>query len=84
LFAGGLQPDALVLGPESGYDLARDLCAALPDRPLLVAITGRLGLADRSRAAGFDYHFLKPTDLTALRRVLADHADRPGRTAPAA
>ena len=78
--ASGFRPDALILdlwlGPESGYDLARDLCAALPVRPLLVAVTGHPGLAATSLAAGFDRHFLKPTDLVALRRALADHAGR--------
>jgi CheY-like chemotaxis protein len=80
LVAGGLRPDALILdlwlGRESGYDLARDLCAALPRRPLLVAVTGHPRLEARSHAAGFDHHFLKPTDLAALRRALAEHAAR--------
>jgi len=78
--ADGFRPDALIvdvqLGKECGYDLARDLCAALVARPLLVAVTGRQGLAEQSRAEGFDHHFLKPTDLSALRRALADHAAR--------
>jgi CheY-like chemotaxis protein len=80
LITSGYHPDALILdlwlGKESGCDLARDLCAQLPRRPLLVAVTGHPGLAERSRAAGFDHHFLKPTDLAALRRVLAEHAGR--------
>ena len=80
LVAAGYQPDVLILdlylGRESGYDLARELCAALPRRPLLVAVTGHPSLAARSAAEGFDHHFLKPTDLPALRRVLADHAGR--------
>jgi len=80
LVGGGLRPDAVVidlyLGRDNGYELARDLCAALPVRPLLIAVTGRPGLAGKSRAAGFDHHFLKPTDLTALRQALADHAGR--------
>ena len=66
----------LNLRRDSGYDLARALCADLPVRPLLVAVTGRPGLAERSRSEGFDHHFLKPTDLPALRRALADHAAR--------
>jgi CheY-like chemotaxis protein len=87
LVAGGLRPDALILdlwlGRASGYDLARDLCTRLPRRPLLVAVTGHQGLADRSRAEGFDHHFLKPSDLAALRRALAEHAARTRASAAA-
>ena len=84
--ASGYVPDALILdlylGGESGYALARALCPGLPARPLLVAVTGHPGLAARSRAEGFDYHFLKPMDLPALRRALAEHAGRAPRTDP--
>ncbi len=87
LVADGFRPDALILdlwlGRASGYDLARDLCAVLPERPLLVAVTGHPKLEARSEAEGFDHHFLKPTDLAALRRALADHAARARSAAPA-
>jgi CheY-like chemotaxis protein len=78
--AAGYRPDVLILdlclGADSGYELARDLCAELPHRPLLIAVTGYPRMDARSLAAGFDHHFLKPTDLPALRRALADRAGR--------
>jgi CheY-like chemotaxis protein len=61
----------------SGYDVARHLRAEAAFRPsLLVALTGYGQEADRRRAqeAGFDAHLVKPTDLDAVRALLA----RPG------
>jgi CheY-like chemotaxis protein len=55
-----------------GYELARRLRARRP-HALLIALTG-YGQADdreRSRAAGFDHHFVKPVEPEALERVLA-------------
>jgi CheY-like chemotaxis protein len=67
-----------------GYELARQLVALDGERPLLIAITG-YGQAsdhDRSRAAGFDAHLVKPVDVDALT-ALVDRllAGRPGRSA---
>jgi CheY-like chemotaxis protein/two-component sensor histidine kinase len=67
-----------------GYELARQLVALDGERPLLIAITG-YGQAsdhDRSRAAGFDAHLVKPVDVDALT-ALVDRllAGRPGRAA---
>ena len=70
----GFRPDALVMDlglPDvDGYAVARDLCAALPRRPLLVAVTGYHHLDERSRREGFDHHFLKPADPALLVAVL--------------
>ena len=58
-----------------GYEVAR----RLRRRPelsglLIVAVTGYGQDSDRQRAreAGFDHHLVKPLDLEALRRLLAD------------
>jgi CheY-like chemotaxis protein len=70
----GFRPDALILDiglPDlDGYEVAHELCAALPDRPLVVALTGYASLDDRSRCEGFDFHLLKPADPRALLEVL--------------
>jgi CheY-like chemotaxis protein len=67
-------PDVVLLDiglPQmDGYELARRLCAVTQERPVLVAVTGYGHLDERSRAEGFDYHFLKPVDPAALQRVL--------------
>ena len=58
----------------SGYEIARELSAARPDKePLLVALTGYGRAEDRERAAasGFDRHFVKPMDPTDLTGLLA-------------
>jgi CheY-like chemotaxis protein len=74
LIRHGFRPDALVVDlglPEmDGYAVAREVCAALPRRPLLVALTGYQNLTERSRREGFDHHFLKPADPAALLGVL--------------
>jgi CheY-like chemotaxis protein len=70
----GFHPEALVMDlglPEvDGYAVAREVCAALSRRPLLVALTGYHDLTERSRREGFDHHFLKPADPVALVAVL--------------
>jgi CheY-like chemotaxis protein len=68
-------PDVVLLDiglPQmDGYELAHHLCQVLGEKPVLVAITGYGHLDERSRAEGFDYHFLKPVDPAELERVLA-------------
>ena len=61
----------------NGYELAKRLretqdCAALR----LVALTGygRLEDRERARAAGFDNHLVKPVEMPALERALAEPA----------
>jgi CheY-like chemotaxis protein len=59
----------------NGYELARRL-RALPrtSRLRLVALTGYGQAEDQQRAlaAGFDAHLIKPVELAALERALAD------------
>src|SRR4051812_41502620 len=77
------RPDAAVVDldlPElGGHALAGRLRAALGDRVLLVALTGRRDMDDRERseAAGFDYHLTKPADPEELRRILEREAPPP-------
>ena len=57
-----------------GYEVARRLRAsALPVK--IIALTGYGQLEDRERteAAGFDAHLLKPVDFAALTRLLGAH-----------
>jgi PAS domain S-box-containing protein len=60
----------------SGYDVASEINARLapPHRPVLAAVTGWGQEADRekTREAGFKYHFVKPVEIAALRQLLAD------------
>ncbi|HVK13572.1 MAG TPA: response regulator [Gemmataceae bacterium] len=65
----------------SGYDLARHLRETIPERPLLVAYTGRQGTESRARDAGFDLHVLKPADPVDLAELLRTEMGR--RTGPA-
>ena len=57
----------------SGYDVARTLRERYGSaRPVLVAITGRAGDADRqqARAAGFEHHVAKPYEPNALLNLI--------------
>lgn len=72
--APGFGPDVVLLDvglPDGdGYALAGRLRAVLPRPPAFVAVTGRPGLEERSRAAGFDHHFAKPIDPGVLAELL--------------
>ncbi len=59
----------------SGPELAREL-KARPETAgcRLVAVTGYAQHEDMARAAGFDHFLVKPSDLAALRRILAEAA----------
>jgi CheY-like chemotaxis protein len=59
-----------------GYQLAGKVCERLTRRPLLAAVTGIPGLEERSRAEGFDRHFLKPVDPAEVVTLLYAHAKR--------
>ena len=78
--AAGFTPDVvlldLLLSDGDGYALAADLCAALPRRPVLVAITGQHDQDERCRAAGIDHTLLKPADPQRLRVRLDGYAAR--------
>ena len=76
------RPDAILLDigmPEmDGLEVARRIRAGESDhRSLLVALTGwgQTHDVEQSRVAGFDYHFVKPLNVDALRDVLMS-ADR--------
>jgi len=55
-----------------GYQLAQKFQTALPQPPRLVAMTGygQVGDRDRSTAAGFEAHVVKPVDFDRLAEVL--------------
>jgi signal transduction histidine kinase len=56
-----------------GYELAQQLVEALPNkRPILVAVTGYGQVSDRERtnAAGFQAHIVKPVDFGELTELL--------------
>lgn len=66
----------------SGYEVARAIQAAMPlDTPSLIAITGWGQDTDkeRSEAAGFRHHFVKPISEEILRDVLRQSAAERGR-----
>lgn len=57
-----------------GHEVARTLVAQLPtQKPMLIALTGYGTSADRerSRAAGFDFHLVKPVELAQLEELLS-------------
>ncbi len=74
------QPDILLLDiglpGTDGYTLAPKLRQLDSSRTLtLIAVTG-YGLAEdreRSKAAGFNHHLVKPIDIDVLRDLLARH-----------
>jgi PAS domain S-box-containing protein len=79
--AGEFRPDVVLLDIGlpglDGYEVARRLRARPEFRSTrLVALTGWGQQSDRerSRAAGFDYHAVKPIDPGELRKVLAASA----------
>ncbi len=80
IVAGGFDPDAIFMDiglPEmDGYSVARELCTALPRKPLLVAVTGFQNLDGRSRKEDFDVHFVKPVEPELILSVLAAHAEQ--------
>jgi CheY-like chemotaxis protein len=56
-----------------GYELAQQLVETLPNRrPILVAVTGYGQASDRERtgAAGFQAHIVKPVDFDELAELL--------------
>lgn len=78
--AGAKPPDGVILDiglPQmNGYEVARRLRADPVTRDaLLIALSGYGQNEDRQRArdAGFDHHFIKPIEPSALRAWLANH-----------
>lgn len=85
-----VQPEVVLLDlgmPKmSGHDACRAI-RAMPygDRTLIIALTGWGQARDRekSRAAGFDVHLVKPVDHDTLSRLLAQRAlPTPAHDAP--
>jgi CheY-like chemotaxis protein len=79
---GADAPDAVLVDiglPDiDGYEVARELRALFPGRPLrLLALTGYGTHADRQRAfaAGFDAHIAKPVEPAALEALLRSTAE---------
>ncbi len=78
------RPDIVMLDigmPQmSGYEVAHRLRqqAHGGDLPVLVAVTGWGQDADRhrSREEGFEYHFVKPVEISALRELISTIAER--------
>jgi two-component system CheB/CheR fusion protein len=62
----------------SGYEVAKALRRELPDGMLIVAVSGYGAEHDRQRAteAGFDAHFVKPMEISALQEFLAAREGR--------
>ncbi|SDD21941.1 PAS/PAC sensor hybrid histidine kinase [Massilia sp. PDC64] len=79
--ARALEPDALILDvglPDmDGYELSRRL-HGIPEtgNATYIALTGYGQAHDRvlAKAAGFDHYFMKPIDMSALTRALAQAA----------
>jgi signal transduction histidine kinase/DNA-binding response OmpR family regulator len=86
--AAEFQPDAALLDLGlplmDGYELAEQLAAAAAAAPpILVAVTGYGQPSDqeRTRAAGFRAHVVKPVDLPALMKLLEELLAAPSSTA---
>jgi DNA-binding response OmpR family regulator len=79
--AADCSPDVVVMDLAwpglDGYSLARSVEKVAGRKPFLVAMTGHNGYEGRSRAEGFDGHFVKPVDPARLVVYLRAHV-RPG------
>lgn len=83
--ADRFEPDACVLDINmpgmDGYELARRLRQAAPDRPpVLATVTAYedYGHLTRAADAGFDLHFTKPADPSEVVEQLADCVRKDG------
>ena len=76
--ASTFEPDVAILDigmpGVSGHTVARELRKLRGDALTLVALSGLGEPADKARAAeaGFDCHFTKPVDITALSKFLEE------------
>ena len=62
-----------------GCALAEKLVAALPVKPLMVAVTGYTHLREKCLAAGVDHYFVKPLEASVLEGLLREHAEKPAK-----
>jgi DNA-binding response OmpR family regulator len=75
-------PDVVVcdigLPKKNGILVGEELIESLPDRPLLIAITGYGDAATRglARDAGFDHFLTKPADPFAIESLIEAHLKR--------
>jgi DNA-binding response OmpR family regulator len=62
-----------------GLQLARELIAELPTKPLLIAVTGYGGnFAEvQAKEAGFDYNLVKPADPFVIEKLILCRDQRP-------
>jgi CheY-like chemotaxis protein len=81
--AGEFRPQAVVLDlglPElDGYVVARQLRDRDETRGVLLVALSGYGQSEhrrRSNEAGFDYHFVKPLDFSALHRILREAQEK--------
>jgi len=87
-------PDVLIidigLPKKNGILVAEELIESLPDRPLVIAVTGYGDPTTRALAgeAGFDHFLTKPADPFAIETLIEDHlkrrseGDEPDYTSP--
>lgn len=74
--ADSFDPDIAILDIQlpdgTGYELARELRRRTGRRVYLAALTGWANASTRAHAfaAGFDQHFLKPTNLATIDQVM--------------
>jgi CheY-like chemotaxis protein len=74
------QPDValldLMMPGMDGFELAGRLCEDSKHRPVLIAITGlgNMPVRERTLAAGFERHLLKPINLSVLTKLLRHFA----------
>ncbi|RZL11115.1 MAG: response regulator [Rubrivivax sp.] len=66
----------IALPVSDGYEVIARLRDLYGDHmPLMIAVSGEAN-AERSLAAGFDHHLLKPVELETLLQVIAEHQAR--------
>jgi len=86
--AVGHPPDAIVcdiaLPKVNGLELAAEIVAQLPAKPLLIAVTAFGGEYPeaKARAAGFDYYLTKPADPFVIERLIHARELRPKTPLP--
>jgi DNA-binding response OmpR family regulator len=75
-------PDVLIidigLPKKNGILVAEELIESLPERPLVIAVTGYGDAATRALAeeAGFDHFLVKPADPFAIESLIVDFLKR--------
>jgi CheY-like chemotaxis protein len=79
-----MKPDVILLDIGlpgcSGYDVAQKVRSELPEKPVIVAVTGYGRECDiaKSSLAGIDYHLTKPIEHTLLIAALGERFPKSG------